>query len=308
MRLVAAVVFTIPLIGSELVDGELATTLVPSPVKYSVLLPDGYGQASRAMPLILMLHGGGGTRDSLRRSRSMIEEAWKSGALPPVIFATPSAERSYYMDYKDGSQKWEQFLTGPFLAHLREKYKVWTDRKGTLLFGVSMGGLGALRLGFKYPQFFGALAALEPGIEPAIKWKDVQPQHRFWRSDALLETIFGKPFDAAYWEANNPASIVAARPERLRSADLAIYIECGDEDSFGLDEATEFLHRLLRDNGIKHEYHLVRGADHVGRTIRPRSLEALAFLGRYLDPPPPDPSAQSLRRALTPMKKRATQR
>lgn len=306
-RHVFLILIALPVLASELIDGELVTPLIPRPVPYSVLLPDSYGRSSQPLPLILALHGGGGTRDYLRHSRSIIEQAWKTGALPPVILATPSAERSFYMDYKDGSERWEQFLIGPFLARLRDKYRLRTDPGGTLLFGISMGGLGALRLGLRHPGLFGGLAALEPGIEPAIRWKDVLPRHRFWRSDGLLESIFGKPFDAAYWEANNPASIVAANPGRVRGSGLAIYIECGDEDAFGLDEAAEFLHRLLRDNGIKHEYHLVRGADHVGETIRPRSLEAFAFLGRVLNPPAPDPAARSLRRALAPMKTRVTQ-
>ena len=67
---------------------------------------------------------------------------------------------------------------------------------------------------------------------------------------------------------------------------------------FLLHEGTEFLHRVLWDNGIAHEYHLVHGADHVGRTLRPRSIEALEFLARVLDPPGPDPAAEQIRKQL----------
>ena len=38
---------------------ELSSKLVPSPVKVSVLLPSGY-DTSKGLPLLLMLHGGGG--------------------------------------------------------------------------------------------------------------------------------------------------------------------------------------------------------------------------------------------------------
>ena len=68
---------------------------------------------------------------------------------------------------------------------------------------------------------------------------------------------------------------------------------------------TEFLHRILWDHKIKHEYHLVRGADHVGRTIRPRAMEGLKFLARVLNPPPPDPEAEETRKRLAPLKKLA---
>jgi S-formylglutathione hydrolase len=63
------------------------------------------------------------------------------------------------------------------------------------------------------------------------------------------------------------------------------------------------LHRILWDQKIAHEYHLVRGADHVGRTIRPRAMEALEFLARHLKAPPPDPEVEAARKRLEPLKK-----
>jgi S-formylglutathione hydrolase len=291
--------------ASQLIESKLETKLLPAPVEFNALLPDGYEAATTPFPLLLFLHGGGGDRSFLTRMRPVIEEMWRAGTLPRMVVVTPSAGRSFYMDYKDGSQKWESFIVGPFLDHLREKYKVTRERSGTLLFGISMGGMGALRLGFKYPEKFGALAALEPGIDPALKWKDVKPRNRFWRSQELMGTIFGKPFDEAYWEANNAASLAVARAEKIRAAGLGIYIEAGDEDAFYLHEATEFLHRILWDHKIPHEYHLVRGADHVGRTLRPRSMEGLAFLARMLNPPGPDPEADALRKRLEPLKRQA---
>lgn len=296
------------LAASQLLDAKLDTKLVPGPLEYAVLLPEGYETAKEPLPLLLFLHGGGGDKSFLNRMRPIIDEMWKAGALPPMVVVTPSAGRSFYMDYKDGSQKWETFLVTEFLDHLRAKYKVTKERKGTLLFGISMGGMGALRLGFKYPEKFGGLAALEPGIDPVLKWKDLPARNKFWRGPQLMETIFGKPFDEAYWEANNVATIAVRRADKLRTADLGIYIEAGDEDSFYLHEATEFLHRILWDQKIPHEYHLVRGADHVGRTIRPRAMEGLEFLARLLNPPPPDPEVEALRKRMEPLKKAVEKR
>lgn len=293
--------------ASQLIEAKVETKLVPPPVEYNVLLPDGYKTAKEPLPLLLFLHGGG-DRSFLARMRSTIDDLWKSGALPPMVVVTPSGSRSFYMDYKDGSQKWESFIAGPFLEHLRQTYKISRERKGTLLFGISMGGLGALRLGFKFPDKFQGLAALEPGIDPALKWIDVKPRNRFYRSNQLMETIFGKPLDPAYWEANNPASIAVANATKLIGSGLGIFIDAGDLDAFNINEGTEFLHRILWENKIPHEYHLVRGADHVGRSIRPRSEEALKFLARVLNPPPADPEAEALRRQLEPMKRAAERR
>lgn len=294
-----------PAAATELIEAELKSDLVPKPVPYAVLLPDGF-KASDALPLLLVLHGGGGDRRYLSQVRPFIEELWQSGKLPKMVVATPSVTaRCFYMDYKSGSEKWESFIMGPFRKHLQQTYNTSPDPRKNLLTGISMGGMGSLRLALKYPDQFGGVAALEPGIEPILHWKDMQPRHRFWRDGTLFKSAFGDPVDPVYWETNNPASIAKANPDKIRASGLQIYFDCGDEDMFLLFEGSEFLHRVLYDAGIKHEYHLVRGADHLGRTVRPRTLEALQFLTRVLIPPPADPAAEPTRKTLSRLKAKA---
>ena len=207
---------------------------------------------------------------------------WSAGTLPKMVIATPDADRSFYMDRKDGSQKWETAILFALVDHLREQYKVSRDRSGLFLYGISMGGMGALRMGFKHPERVGAVVALEPGIDPALKWADVKPRNRFWRSDELMETMFGKPLDEAYWEANNPANMAITNADKIRSSSLGIYVDAGDEDMFHLHEAAEFLHRILYDH--QHSARIPLGprrrssgvqfaAAHRGRTRVPESCD-----------------------------------
>jgi S-formylglutathione hydrolase len=266
---------------TQLIEASVESTVVPSPVEYAVLLPE---EVSRPLPLLLFLHGGGGDRSFLTNMRPVIEGEWARGTMPPMVVGTPSAGRSFYMDYRDGSQRWESFVLNEFSEHLRRDYGGSREPKQTLVMGISMGGLGGLRMACKHPDRFGAVVALEPGIDPAHRWEDVPTRSRFWRGPQLMESIFGKPFDSAYWTANNPASIARDNAEAIRASGIQVYIECGDEDWFNLHEATEFMHRVLWDSSIPHEYHLVRGANHVGRTVPPRMREGFEFLGRVLRP------------------------
>jgi S-formylglutathione hydrolase len=270
--------------AADLVLAETTSPLVPKPVPYAVLLPDGFKESTGTLPF---------------------EELWKSKRLSPMIVTMPSTtQRGFYMNTKDGTEKWEDFLTGPYRELMQKTYRASANPKENFLSGISMGGMGTLRIGFKHPEMFGGIAALEAGIEPILHWKDMRPRDRWWRADDLFEAAFGKPVDPAYWEANNPASIAQANPQKLIRSGMQIYIDAADHDLFFLYEGNEFLHRILYDNHVEHEYHLVHGADHVGRTVSIRFRDAMDFIERTLHPPGPDPVVETARKQFKPLKTR----
>jgi S-formylglutathione hydrolase len=271
-------------LDGKLIHVKIATKNVPGPVDVAIYTPPGYdAKRAAAYPLIVQLHGGNGSSDNISTLLEPLEQAFKQGLLPPSVSVMPSAQRSFYMDYRDGSQKWEQFIITDLLGYVRANYDVPKGREGTLITGISMGGMGSLRIAFKHPDQFQAVASMEPGIEPALAYKDIKLRDRFWRDDRLFEQIYGKPVDEEYWAANNPATIASKNANSL--VGLGIYLDAGDQDMFFLHHGTEFVHRILFDAGISHEYRLVRGADHVGPSVIPRFTDAMAFFGRVLNPP-----------------------
>ena len=293
-------------LAGRVVDIKVATAHVPGPVDVAVYLPPGYDpKRAEPYPLLLQLHGGGGSSRNMDRMAVLLERAIEDGSLPPVVSVMPSAGRSFYMDFRDGSQKWETFILADLLPQIRKAYRVAPGRQGAFVTGVSMGGMGSLRLAFKHPEAFQAVASQEPGIEPALAYDDIQLRDRFWRAQPLFEKIYGAPVDRDYWAANNPANIAKAAPERLRG--LGVYIEAGDQDMFFLDHGTEFLHRILFDAGVAHEYRLVRGGDHVGPSIGPRFHDAMVFIGRSISPPAwtSTPDVQAARAQVDAMKRAA---
>ncbi len=269
--------------ASHYVEETVDSDLVPSPLAYSVLRPGPSFAADdgAALPILLFLHGGNGNRRWLAQNRLLFERSWRRDLLPPVVVATPSSTpRSYYMDFHDGSERWTRLLAEEFPRLIAERHG--GDAARTAIMGYSMGGVGALRVSFKNPEAFVAVAGMAAGIEPALEFDQLPAWYEGWKGPRLGDR-FGKPVDAAFWAENNPASIAAADPARLRDSGLAILVECGAEDQFHNHVGNEFLHRVLTDSRIPHEYRLVRGAGHV--PVAPeRLLAAFEFLGRALRP------------------------
>jgi S-formylglutathione hydrolase len=299
----AAAALAITAAASELVPGQIETELVSGPVEYYALLPPGYSTTGERYPLVIDLHGGGGSRDKLAENQPLYDGLWADGRIPPMVVVMPSAlQRGFYLDLRDGSQRWESFLIGPFLDHLRERFHVRTDARGTMLTGGSMGGMGSLRMAFKHPDRFGAVAALEPGIDPVLEWDEMRPKHRFWRDDELMERAYGKPIDEEFYAKNNPAWIAAHNADAIRASGLKILVEAGDQDMYWLYEAAEFLHQVLWKHRIRHDYHLYLGDDHIGPSLGPRKALALEFLAESLIDPVEHPSVTAGRKRLAPMK------
>ena len=264
---------------------QIESDFVPSPVEYDVLFPKEYENSDKIYPLMLLLHGGGNQdRNFLNLIGPIIWDLWEEMIVPEMVIVTPNCNRSLYMDYKDGSEKWESFIIREFLPYLQKEYRVTPDVNNAFIGGVSMGGLGSLRLGFKYLDKFRAVVSFEPGIEPAFEWKEVKTIDKFYRQKDFMEKVFGSPIDEDYWNKNNPAFIVRETAEKIRNSDIKIYLEVGTEDFFGLFRGAEFLHRILFDRNIRHEFRYVYGADHLGVSFRERIINGFSFLNRIINP------------------------
>jgi S-formylglutathione hydrolase len=273
---------------------KVPVDFAPDGVPYAAILPPGYEQ-SAPMALCLVLHGGGGTHQNLIDSKPIYDELWASDALPPMVLASASVSPlGFYLDHPGSQIRWERFIAQDFIAHLRRTYKVRGDRDSTIISGTSMGGHGSLRIAFRNPDKFAAVAALEPAVDPALQVDDVTARNRFFYplvldsgGDASADQLVGRNRDAALFLANNPANLAIANADAIRSSGLAIYIEAGDEDVFNLHDGAEFLHRVLWDLDISHDYHVYRGADHVGPSLAPRMRAAYGWVGSVLTPPDP---------------------
>jgi hypothetical protein len=146
--------------ASQLVESKIETKLLPAPVEFNVLLPDGYETLREPVPLLLFLHGGGGDRSFLTRMRAVIDDMWRAGTLPKMVVVTPSAGRSFYMDYKNGAQKWESFIVGPFWSICGRLTKSHASEKERCCLASRWAGLAVLD----------SLSSIPIGLKPWPPW------------------------------------------------------------------------------------------------------------------------------------------
>jgi S-formylglutathione hydrolase len=199
-----------------------------------------------------------------------------------MVFATPSAGMSYYVEDPVRGVRWESFLVEDFIPHLRKTCNVRGDQRSTVIMGISMGGCGALKIAFAHPDQFAAVAVMNPMLEPGYRDSEIGARNRLHHSSGGPARLIGPARDPELFAANNPATRVRANAQRIRESRLPIYLEVGDNDFVNAHDGTEFLHRVLWDLDISHEYRLIRGGDHGGPTFRPRMRAMFAWLSGVL--------------------------
>jgi len=264
---------------------DLSSPHLPEPVPYGLLTPD----SREPLPLCILLLGAGGTCDSLFDLQPLFDAWWAERVILPMAVAVPSGGLDYYLEDPDGRTRWDSFLAADFVPHLRTVCNV-SDR--TAISGISGGGYGALKLAFAHPHLFSGVAAMQPMLEPGFRESDVSARNRLHHAAGGPAQIIGPARDASLWAANNPANRARENAQQIRDSALAIYLEAADHDFLNAHDGAEFLHRVLWDLDLSHEYRLVRDADHGGPSMRPRLRAMFAWLGSLWSQPLPDTAAE----------------
>jgi S-formylglutathione hydrolase FrmB len=244
--------------------GRAECRVVPSKilgrsVPYCVLLPPSYdAQKELRYPVLYMLHGLGENSQALLNSGGweLIQDLWDQKQLGEFVIATPDADRTFYINSRDGRVRYEDFLIREFLPFIESHYRIRPGRRYRGISGISMGGYGALHLAFRYPNLFGSVSAHSAALIAALPRVRATTPGEASILARMLGTAFGNPFDPAYWDRNSPFTLVRNGP---RPVGMKIYFDCGTEDDYGFNRGAQAFHELLVSRGIPHEFHLYPG-------------------------------------------------
>ena len=201
------------------IDHVPETTKVTMPLCVILPNPGKIGDLPiRERKVLYLLHGLSGDATSWQRY-SAIETLAEAYGLVVVM---PTAGRSFYADLPNG-QRYFSYLTEELPAYLDALFGLRPRREDTLIAGLSMGGYGAFKAAFAYPERFYAAASLSGILGMGILNSDPDDSRR-----AEFELVFGD-LSKLPGSVHDPATWLER--ESARGSDLPrLYIACGLQD------------------------------------------------------------------------------
>jgi S-formylglutathione hydrolase FrmB len=236
---------------------SISSKILARRVPYCIVLPPAFdAEQARHFPILYFLHGLGDNEQSFVHTGAwnLLEDMREKDEVKDFLIATPEAGSTFYINSKDGKERYEDFLLQEFFPYIEKRYRVAPGRRNRAISGISMGGYGALHLAFRHPELFSSVSAHSAALI------DKLPNFLGARSpqsprSRVLGGVFGDPPDPSFWEQNSP--IALARKTNL--AGLQIYFDCGDQDDFGFESGATALDKVLTSRSIPHEFHIYPG-------------------------------------------------
>jgi len=234
---------------------ELQPSTKNSPIKYGVYTPPNW-QASERLPLIVFLHGGGGSHHSFERygTPEYLDQEISAGRLKRFILVTPNGDNGFWENWADGSKHYRDWVLRDVVPQVQEQYQTLDCPEHCHLAGISMGGFGALRFAYFARQDFSSVSAISAPIfnkEQADKRK----QSLLIRLLFPFKRIFGDTYTEDFIRSNPYNAWVENQEQRK----VRLQLVWGDQDHKGIIESNEKFHQHLTEQGVTHEHFVYSG-------------------------------------------------
>jgi putative tributyrin esterase len=203
----------------------------------TILLPASYRTSQQRYPVMYLLHGGG------QDHTAFAARGWfRALSSRDMIVVTPSVGDSWYVNsVADANAKYEDFVVKDLIEYVDGRYRTVASRDGRAIAGVSMGAWGAMMLGLKHHQLFGAVGALSAPF-------GISRQDPKMDMTSRTQQRFGAP-ETPERRERDPGTLASTIP--VESVPL-LYLACGNQDIFVADNR-RFVERLTARK-IPYEY------------------------------------------------------
>ena len=226
-------------------------------VSYHLYKPAAYErEPGRRFPVVYWLHGSGGGLAGIPALANLFDQAIEAGRTPPcLVVLVNGLPMGMYVDWSNGAAPVETVIVEELVPHIDATLRTIASRDGRLLDGFSMGGYGAARLGFKYPERFGAVSIM--GAGPMQESLTTTPRASGVQAADLLARVYGGS-QATFLQVS-PRMLAKANAEAIAKGSL-VRVVIGDRDETYANNVA--FHEHLVALGIPHEWRVLRGVGH----------------------------------------------
>jgi S-formylglutathione hydrolase FrmB len=283
--LISALLVPLHLRAQSRIDcSAIDSRILKTEVHYCVYLPAGYDASAskhpaETYPVLYFLHGLGDNERTLFNSGgfTVLDDLHRQRKIRDFVIAAPEGGRTFYINSANGKVLYSNFFLQEFRPFIESRYRIEKGRGHRAISGISMGGYGALRFAFAYPEMFGAVSAQSAAlITETPQELDLAMQSGYPLAN-LIATVFGDPIKVQHWDNDNP--FILEEKNRAGVREMAIYFNCGKSDNYGFEKGAAALNAQLNREGIKHEYHLYPG-DHSFAYFMSHFPEVMEFHSR----------------------------
>jgi S-formylglutathione hydrolase FrmB len=234
----------------------IKSTILHRPIPYCVILPPSFStDKTKHFPVLYYMHGIGDNEQSLINTGgwNLYDSLLRQKKVGEFILAAPAGYASFFINSRDGRIRYEDFFIKEFMPAIEQKYRAGNIRSQRGVVGISMGGFGALHMGFAHPDLFVSAAGIMPALMeklPSSFGSDAQQR--------LMQQVFGDASNVAYYNRISVFTFAKTQPVAWLKR-MKIYFATGTSDDYGFELGGEALHKLLEKRGIPHEWHLDPG-------------------------------------------------
>lgn len=217
----------------SLVQMDFSSVCLNRYTTMEVFLPDG-PMPENGFRSLYFLHGYLGNHADLLRRLNLLNLAEKNN----IAIFMPDGDNAYWADFPERAEFYQEYVARELVPMTRRLFHLSHRRDDTYVAGISMGGGGAIRLGFSYSEVFGKVVSL---------------------SGYLVEDEAFDPVGHGTNVLKALDDVMMARAASMFSFSFSglvdlpkLYLTIGTEDV--LLESNRHLHEALEMYGISHIY------------------------------------------------------
>lgn len=225
------------LFAAEVDTVTISSKAMQKDIKAVVIKPSTYEKSANRFPVVYLLHGYSG---NFSNWITKVPQLKKLAEDNQVLIVCPDGDTaSWYFDSPVKQQmKYETYIGKEVPAFIDARYKTIPHREARAITGLSMGGHGAMFIGYRHAQTFGGIGSMSGAVDlEGLK-----------KSRLIYNILGDTTSNGKYYEDFNVLNIVKNFP----ADSVAIIIDCGVDDF--LFDANQKLHEELLRLKTPHDY------------------------------------------------------